>query len=198
MVASRRFRGKRRTIAIAAAGNLTALISLGIPKLVRFHKSRPATGPMWYYCTLLGRHRRAGFRHAPNIGIIRLLTQMDLMRSADRNFCSTPTSGNINGFQIFMPWANSGTSCGAQPIHRLRVSPQAYVVTTTGFLSQRSLAACTSGGHHCPTKATPRPPKNAAFIDVIYSATVLGFFWSATMNTKIFARLSMLGFRDVE
>jgi hypothetical protein len=23
------------------------------------------------------------------------------MRSADRNFCSTPTSGNINGFQIF-------------------------------------------------------------------------------------------------
>ena len=32
----------------------------------------------------------------------------DLMRSADRNFCSTPTSGNINGFQIFMLWATSG------------------------------------------------------------------------------------------
>jgi hypothetical protein len=35
-------------------------------------------------------------------------------------------------------------------------------------------------------------------IDSIYSATVLGFFWSATMKTRIFARLSMLGFRDVE
>ena len=35
-------------------------------------------------------------------------------------------------------------------------------------------------------------------IDVIYSATVLGFFWSATMNTRIFARVSVLGFRDVE
>ncbi len=32
----------------------------------------------------------------------------------------------------------------------------------------------------------------------IYSATVLGLFWSATMKTRIFARLSMLGFRDVE
>ena len=31
-----------------------------------------------------------------------------------------------------------------------------------------------------------------------YSGTVLGFFWSATMNTRIFARLSVLGFRDVE
>src|SRR5260370_4146900 len=47
-------------------------------------------------------------RGAPNIGIIRLLTQMDLMRSADRNFCSTPTSGNVNGFQIFMLWVTSG------------------------------------------------------------------------------------------
>ena len=47
-------------------------------------------------------------RGAPNFGIIRLLTQMDLMRSADRNFCSTPTSGNINGFRIFILCATSG------------------------------------------------------------------------------------------
>jgi hypothetical protein len=34
--------------------------------------------------------------------------------------------------------------------------------------------------------------------DAAYSATVLGFFWSATMKTRIFVRLSGLGFRDVE
>jgi hypothetical protein len=34
--------------------------------------------------------------------------------------------------------------------------------------------------------------------DAIYSGTVLGFFWSATMNTRIFVRLSELGLRDVE
>ena len=31
-----------------------------------------------------------------------------------------------------------------------------------------------------------------------FSTTVLGFFWSATMNTKILARLSGLGLREVE
>ena len=30
------------------------------------------------------------------------------------------------------------------------------------------------------------------------SVTVLGFFWSATMNTMIVARLSALGFRETE
>jgi hypothetical protein len=31
-----------------------------------------------------------------------------------------------------------------------------------------------------------------------HSATVLGFFWSATINTMIFVRWSALGFREME
>ena len=31
-----------------------------------------------------------------------------------------------------------------------------------------------------------------------YSGTVLGFFWSATMNTRSLTRWSVLGFREVE
>src|SRR5438309_8853932 len=31
-----------------------------------------------------------------------------------------------------------------------------------------------------------------------FSKTVLGLFWSATMNTKTFARLSALGLREIE
>lgn len=31
-----------------------------------------------------------------------------------------------------------------------------------------------------------------------YSGTVLGFFWSATMNTSSLRRWSVLGFREVE
>jgi len=37
-----------------------------------------------------------------------------------------------------------------------------------------------------------------AIVAFLYSGTVLGFFWSATMNTRSFTRWSMLGLRDVE
>lgn len=47
-------------------------------------------------------------------------------------------------------------------------------------------------------QTTYRRPVSTNIIDVVYSATVLGFFWSATMNTRIFARVSVLGLRDVE
>ena len=49
-----------------------------------------------------------------------------------------------------------------------------------------------------PPRGASRLTSRPALPRLFYSGIVLGVFWSATMNTRILARLFVLGFRDVE
>jgi len=113
-------------------GNWTALISLGISKLVRFHKSA-STAPGPYFHTLIGRRRRAAFRRAASNARMARLRRDSATRSYQSSLASRALMSDrmwsSNGITHHQPWCPGATGWGARG-HQPEASPNTNVRRT--------------------------------------------------------------------
>jgi hypothetical protein len=92
-------------------GDRTALISFGIPKLVRFHKIRPHR-LIWYYYTLFGRRRRAAFRRAASNARMARLRRDSATRSYQSSLASRAAMSDRIATSLSAPGSAASESGG--------------------------------------------------------------------------------------